>query len=265
MKEICKDLAEEQEVLDAIVADLDDASWNTPTPAEGWTVKDEISHLAFFDDRGRLAATDSESFNKHIEEVMKDIQAFMGQDINTGRGMTIAELLEWWRHERSALVSALESMDPKFRVPWYGPPMSAKSHATARLMETWAHGQDIVDALGVQRPPSDRLRHIAHLGFRTFGWSFTNHQMEVPTIPVRLELTGPSGEQWTWGPEEADNIVRGPAEDFCLVVIQRRNIADTNIIAEGETAHQWMSIAQCFAGPGTTGPKPGTFPKRGSK
>jgi uncharacterized protein (TIGR03084 family) len=264
MKEICTDLAEEHAVLDAIVADLDEAAWNTPTPAEGWTIKDQISHLAYFDNRARLAATDREGFAEHIKEVLKDIQGFKEHYINTGRSMSIPELLEWWREERTSLVSALESLDPKFRIPWYGPPMSTKSHATARLMETWAHGQDIVDALGVHRPPTDRLRHIAHLGFTTFGWSFSNHKMEVPDTPVRLELTSSSGEPWTWGPEQAENIVRGPAEDFCLVVIQRRNIADTDIIIQGDIASQWMSIAQCFAGPGTIGPKPGTFPKRQS-
>ena len=143
--------------------------------------------------------------------------------------------------------------------------MSAKSHVTGRLMETWAHGQDIVDALEVHRPPTDRLRHIAHLGFTTFGWSFSNHNMEVPDTPVRLELTSSSGEPWTWGPEQAENIVRGPAKDFCLVIIQRRNVADTDIVTERDIASKWMSIAQCFAGPPTIGPKPGTFPKRGSQ
>ena len=263
MKAICTDLAAEHAVLDAIVADLNETAWNTPTPAEGWTIKDQIIHLAYFDDRARLAATDPEAFAEHIKEVMKDTQGFREQYLNSGRSMTIPKLVERWRQERTSLVSVLETLDPKFRIPWYGPPMSAKSHATARLMETWAHGQDIVDALGVHRPPSERLRHIAHLGFTTFGWSFSNHKRDVPNTPVRLELTSPSGEPWTWGPQQTENIVRGPAEDFCLVVIQRRNVADTEITTQGDIASQWMSIAQCFAGPPTIGPRPGTFPKRG--
>ena len=262
MKDICRDLAEEHAVLDAIVADISEDAWETPTPAEGWSVRDEIAHLAYFDDRANIAAIDQDTFNKHMQEVVKDIESFIGTDIRKGRGMSIPELLEWWRRERSALVKALEPLAPKFRIPWYGPPMSAKSHATARLMETWAHGQDIVDALGAHRPPTDRLRHVAHLGFTTFGWSYSNHQKEVPDKPVRLELISPSGELWTWGPEEAENIVRGPVEDFCLVVIQRRHVDDTDIMTEGDVAREWMLIAQCFAGPGTIGPKPGTFPNK---
>ncbi len=264
MKEICRDLKGEHAALDVIVADLDEATWNKPTPAEGWTIRDEISHLAYFDDRAKLAANNPEAFKEHLNEMMKDIESFSGTDRRKGGGMTAPELLAWWRQESASLAQILEPFDPKFRVPWYGPSMSARSHATARLMETWAHGQDIVDTLGAHRPPSDRLRHVAHLGFSTFGWSFSNHGMEVPNKPVRLELTSPSGERWTWGPEEADNTVRGPVEDFCLVIIQRRNVADTDIVAEGDIAGQWMSIAQCFAGPGTFGPKPGTFQKRGT-
>jgi uncharacterized protein (TIGR03084 family) len=139
--------------------------------------------------------------------------------------------------------------------------MSALSFATARLMEVWAHGQDVADALGIERVPTDRLRHIAHLGVATFGWSFTSRRMKVPDSPVRVEITSPSGELWTWGPETAGDIVRGPAEDFCLVVVQRRNPADTRLAIEGATARQWMSIAQTYAGPPGAGRKPGMFAK----
>ena len=264
MKQVCKDLAEEHAALDTIVADIEETAWKTPTPAEGWDIKDEIIHLAYFDDRARLAATDPEAFNNHLKESSKNVEGGMRQEICNLRDMAIPKLLEWWRQERTSLVKALESFDPKFRVPWYGPSMSARSHATARLMETWGHGQDIVDALGVRRTPTDRLRNVAHIGFSTFGWSFSNHDMEVPEKPIRLELTSPSGEHWTWGPETAENIVRGPAEDFCLVAIQRRNVADTAIVTEGEIASKWMSISQAFAGPGTIGPKPGSFSKNGT-
>ena len=135
--------------------------------------------------------------------------------------------------------------------------MSAISFATARLMETWAHGQDIVDALGIVRKPTDRLRHIAHMGASTFAWSYAVRQMEVPDTKVRVDLTGPSGDLWTWGPEEAKDRVKGPAEDFCLVVVQRRHFSDTNLIITGDTARQWISIAQAYAGPAGSGRKPG--------
>jgi uncharacterized protein (TIGR03084 family) len=128
-------------------------------------------------------------------------------------------------------------------------------------METWAHGQDVADALGIERVPTDRLRHIAHLGVATFGWSYSIRQMEVPDSPVRVEITSPSGELWTWGPEKANDIVKGSAEDFCLVVVQRRTLADTQLVIKGATARQWMSIAQTYAGLPGAGRKPEMFSK----
>ncbi|HMK65341.1 MAG TPA: maleylpyruvate isomerase family mycothiol-dependent enzyme, partial [Thermodesulfobacteriota bacterium] len=134
---------------------------------------------------------------------------------------------------------------------------SALSFATARLMETWAHGQDVFDALRLKRVNTDRIRHIAHLGVTTFGWSYRNRGLEVPQKSVRVELTAPSGELWTWGPEESSEKITGPADDFCLVVTQRRHLADTALEAKGNVAVDWMSKAQCFAGPATNGPKAG--------
>jgi uncharacterized protein (TIGR03084 family) len=259
MERICADLASEHQELDDIVADLDETGWNTMTPAENWTVKDQIRHLAYFDDRARLSATEPEAFKKFLAEVMHDLDGYMKYLNSVGQDLTTAELLKWWRDERTALVESLRPMDRKTRLPWYGPDMSALSHATARLMETWAHGQDIVDALGITRKPTDRLRHVAHIGVTTFGWSYVNRQMEIPAVPVRVELKAPSGELWFWGPEAADNIVKGSALDFCLLVTQRRHRADTNLEITGQTANEWMSIAQAFAGPPGPGRKAGMF------
>jgi uncharacterized protein (TIGR03084 family) len=262
MKALCTDLADEHEELDAMVADLDDSQWNILTPAEGWTIKDQIRHLAYFDDRARLSATDPKAFKQYLMEILQNLNAFYKCLEDVGKNSTPAELLEWWRKERRGLIEALEPMDRKARLPWYGPDMSALSFATARLMETWAHGQDIADALGVVRTPTDRLHHSTHLGVTTFGWSYVNRQLEVPGIPVRIELTGPSGDLWTWGPIEAKNLVKGSAEDFCLVVTQRRHVDDTNLITEGPVARHWMTIAQAFAGPPGSGRKPGMFVKK---
>ena len=259
MKEICADLAMEQEELDAVVADLDEAGWNTMTPAEGWTIKDQIRHLAYFDDRARLAATDPEAFKAYLQKSFQDLDAYLKHLENTGKDLSGAKTLEGWRRENRALIEAIAPMDRKTRLPWYGPDMSVMSSATARLMETWAHGQDVVDALGLTRQPTDRLRNVAHLGVRTFGWSFVNRQMEVPETPIRVELTGPSGDLWTWGPDEAENSVKGPAEDFCLVVVQRRHLDDTGLIVSGEIAKQWMLLSQAFAGPPGEGRKAGMF------
>jgi uncharacterized protein (TIGR03084 family) len=193
--------------------------------------------------------------------MLQDPNAMVKHMETTGKDLTAEETLKWWREERSALLEVLAKMDRKTRLPWYGTAMSAMSFATARLMETWAHGQDVVDALGIIRKPTDRLRHIAHLGVSTFGWSFANRNMEIPGTPVRVELTGPSGGIWSWGPEEAEDRVKGAAEDFCLVVVQRRHVADTDLIVRGDIAQQWMSIAQAYAGPPAEGRKPGEVSK----
>ena len=261
MEQICNDLAMEQEELDAVVANLDESGWETMTPSEGWDIKEQIRHLVYYENRANLAASDQEAFKQWIEEMKQDPNKMTKHVETTGKDLTAEETLNWWREERRALLEALSKMDRKSRIHWYGPALGAMTFATARLMETWAHGQDVVDALGIQRKPTDRLRHIAHMGVSTLKFSYANRNMEAPDTPVRVELSGPSGDTWSWGPEEATDRVGGPAEDFCLVAVQRRHVADTNLIVTGETAQQWMSIAQAFAGPPTEGRKPGIFPK----
>lgn len=263
MEKICKDLKDEYESLDAMVAGLDGAGWGTKTDFFNWSVKDEIAHIAFFDGTARLSATDPESFNEHVKALFSGQAEAMDQ-LGLLKKMAIPDLLQYWREARNTMVTALSLLGPKDRLPWYGPSMSAVSFATARLMETWAHGQDVVDTLDLNRPATDRLYHIAHLGNITFGWSFSNRQAEVPKDKVRVELTSPSGELWTWGPEEARDSIRGSALGFCLVVTQRRHYLDTDLVVTGDAAEKWMSVAQCFAGPPELGPGPGKYPKMGT-
>jgi len=261
MKALCADLAWEQDSLDERVSGLTPAAWLTLAPCGNWTVKDEICHLAYFDYTARLSATDPAAFQRHLVEDLgriKNMDEATEITLAKGRAMATGDLLAWWRQERRQLVEALVRLAPKERLPWYGPPMSARSFASARLMETWAHGQDIYDVLGLERPPSPGLRHIAHLGVTTFGWSFANRGMPVPETSVHVELTAPSGEIWSWGDEAATQRISGPAVDFCLVAIQRRHVDDTALVVIGEVARQWMELAQCFAGPPTLGPAAGT-------
>jgi uncharacterized protein (TIGR03084 family) len=258
MKDLIRDLAEEYESLDGVVAPLARERWNLETPFASWTVRDEISHLAFFDAAARLTATDPGGFSRHLDE-LSTLRDPFEDTLAKGRALSTADLLSWWRSERAGLLSAFSSLDPKTRLAWYGPPMSARSLATSRIMETWAHGQDILDALGRSRLPTDRLRHIAHLGVSTFSWSFLNRGMTPPVAPVRVELSGPSGERWSWGPTDAADRIRGSAEDFCLVVTRRRHPDDTALETTGASARQWMPVAQAFAGPPAEGPKPGRF------
>jgi uncharacterized protein (TIGR03084 family) len=242
------------------MAGIDEAAWDAPTPAPGWSVRDQISHLAFFDGVTVTALTDPDAFGVLRDEIMRDLTGYVEAVGERGRGRSGAEMLEWFGSERGSLVTALGKVDPSTKVPWFGPSMSAASKATARIMETWAHGQDIVDALGLDRPPTDRLEHVCHIGVRAFPNSYRANGRDVPDAAIRVELTGPSGQTWTWGEEGATDSVRGPALDFCLVVTQRRHVADTSLVVEGPVATEWMSIAQAFAGPPGTGRQPGQFP-----
>jgi len=261
MNQICQDLKDEYDALDAIVKDLNDDTWLMETPFFNWTIKDEISHLAYFDRAAYYSATDQEAFQKDMEEMLVGFVDYsqMHKSVNAvGGKLSTQELLAWWRGNRKKLIDAYSALSPKERLPWYGPTMSAKSSATARLMETWAHGQDIVDRLNISRKATKRLHHIAHIGVNTFQWSYKNRQLTPPEHPVYVLLNGPSGEIWEWGPSDAANQVIGDAQDFCLVVTQRRNIADvTSIKAKGDIARQWMQIAQAFAGPAETPPQAG--------
>ena len=261
---ICDDLAAEQADLDRLVAPLDAAGWATPTPAEGWTVHDQVGHLAFFDHEARSALTDPEGFAAGLLEIAGDPGGYMDRSVGTGRAKPPTELLQWWRDERRQLLEAARAADPTMRVPWYGPPMSVASFVTARLMETFAHGQDVADALGVEREPTARLRHVAHLGVRARSFNYGQHGREVPAQEVRVELRAPDGSAWSWGPEGAPDRVTGDALDFCLVTTQRRHIDDTDLRVEGDLAREWMRIAQAFAGPPGPGRRPGQFPKRSS-
>ena len=255
--ELVADLAAEHEALDSVVGSLSDEQWVTPTPSPGWSVRDQIGHLTYFDGTAALAVTDEAAFKSSMQDLFTKAGEADGLDGATlHRHLSSSELLDSWRTNRTHLIEVAGGLAEDARLPWYGPSMSAKSFLTARLMETWAHGQDVVDAVNGKRPPSDRLRHIAQLGFITRGWSYKNRKLEPPDTPVRVALTSPNGETWRFGPDDADEVVRGTAEDFCLVVTQRRHVDDTGLDCVGEAARDWMEKAQAFAGGATDGPAP---------
>lgn len=244
------DLAAEGEDLDRLVAPLGGAGWATPTPAEGWSVRDSIVHL-HRSDGAALAALRGEDLAAYVDGVLAP--SYAGSD---------AALLADWRAGRTSLLAALEALPAGTRIPWFGPPMGAASFVTARLMETWAHGQDVADALAVRRLPTARLRHVADLGVRTRGWSYALAQREIPAVEVAVALTAPDGATWTWGPPGAADRVTGSALSFCLLVTQRRHRDDLpNLVAQGDAAAEWLSLAQAYAGsPGARRP-PGAPPR----
>jgi uncharacterized protein (TIGR03084 family) len=258
--DITADLAAEHADLDELLADLPPETWAETTPSPGWTIADQVGHLAYFDRTASQAITDPAAFKATAVAMLASIEA-SGADttLDEPRGMSASELLGWWRDGRSRLIDAAGTLAEDTRLPWFGPAMSGKSFLTARLMETWAHGQDIADTLGETRAPSDRLRHIAQLGFITRGWSYANRGMPVNETPVRVQLAAPSGATWTWGPDDATESVVGTAEAFCQVATQRRDVADTDLVVRGDAAAEWMAIAQAFAGGATDGPTQRSF------
>jgi uncharacterized protein (TIGR03084 family) len=258
VSEVLDDLVAEQQSLDDIVSPLDAPQWKLATPSPGWTVADQIGHLAYFDANAALAIVDPDSFQDAMAMLLSGGDNRSGDDITLGpfRSMSPGELLAAWRSNRVALAAAGATLANDSRIAWYGPSMGAKSFLTARLMEAWAHGQDIVDAIGATRQPTDRLRHIAQLGFITRGWTYINRGLDVPSTPVSVALTSPSGDTWSFGPADATESVTGPALDFCLVTTQRRHVDDTDLVVTGTSARDWMEKAQLFAGPPSDGPAP---------
>jgi uncharacterized protein (TIGR03084 family) len=240
--DVLHDLRLESGELDDLVAPLDD--WSTPTPAEGWTIGHQIAHLAWTDQASLLAITDPAGFTAGLAGFDEHTV-----DKAADEGARHPDLLARWRAGRDQLAEALAAVPEGEKLVWFGPKMSPTSMATARLMETWAHGQDVADALGVVREPSERLRHVAHIGVRTIAFSFLVNSLAPPTDPVRVELAAPSGGLWTWGPEDAENRITGRALDFCLLVTQRRHRDDLDVTAVGPVAREWLPLAQAFAGP----------------
>jgi uncharacterized protein (TIGR03084 family) len=255
------DLAAEQEALDDRVANLAADQWGTPTPAAGWDVADSISHLTFFDASASLALADEPAFDAHLKHLLAHPDD--GLDVALGRSVTPSELLRSWRAGRAEMRGraaalarkAAESGERPARVPWYGPAMSLGSFVTARLMETWAHGQDVADALGLPPVTTPRLRHVIHIGVAARPFAFRVHDMEDPGDPILVRTHDPSDESdvWSFGPTDAADTISGSAVDLALVFTQRRHHADTDVRATGATAEAFLAVAQAFAGPAGPG------------
>ena len=250
------DFLAETEALAGLLAPLPDAAFDEATQFKGWTVNDVIRHLHFWNRAAGLQLTDE-----------AELVRLLGATSGAG-GMRAVErevvrasgqaLRAEWLATAGDIAALYATADPKARLKWAGPDMSARSSITARLMETWAHGQEVYDHLGIERVDGDRIRNIAHLGVSTFGWTYQVRRMEIPPAVPFVRLTAPSGAVWTWGQESAPDSVSGSATEFCQVVTQVRNVADTGLDVRGHIAQKWMSMAQCFAGAAEPPPAPGT-------
>jgi uncharacterized protein (TIGR03084 family) len=256
VERVIADLAAEHAGLAGLIENIDEEAWRTITPADGWDVADSVSHLHFFDIRAALAIRDAEGFARDTREMMAGFAAGGDPSVARGRVVKGGQLFIDWQSESAALVAAGRSADKAVRVPWYGPSMSLASFLTARLMETWAHGVDVSDALGKPIVTSARLRHVCHIGFLARPNSYRARNMPVPDADIAVRLVAPDGSTWSWGSDDASEAITGTALDFALLVTQRRHVDDTALEATGAMAREWTTIAQAFAGPAGPGRAP---------
>ena len=253
---VVTDLAAESQQLDDWVRSLPPSDWRIVTTDEGWTVGHQIGHLAWTDETSLAAVTDRERFGELLQEGASDPEKFVDAAAAQWASEPTDELLRRWRSGRAALADALLQVPEGEKVPWFGPPMSSTSMASARMMETWAHARDVSTALGIEAPRDRRARHVAHMGVRVRDYAYLVRDMEPPGEQFRVELTGPDEAQWTWGPPDARQRVTGDGYDFALMATRRLHPDDANVQAVGHDAKVWLTIVQAFAGP------PGTDPLR---
>ena len=244
------DLREEGAALHDFLNTLGDDQWARQTPFKQRTVNWVVQHLHDADRWAVQSITDPDGFRAWMAE-----RAAKGPE--QAPPLQGRALLARWRAYFNDLCDALEAAPPDLRAPWFGPDMGVRMMATARQMETWAHGQDVFDLLGAKREHTDRIKNICHIGVRTYGWTFANRKLEPPAAPPHVRLDAPSGAVWTWNEPSEEALVAGSAVAFAHVVTQGRNIADCNLDVRGDAATAWMAIAQCFAGPPETPPPPG--------
>lgn len=253
------DFKDESAALAALVAPLSDEQYAQETLFKGWSINNILRHLHVWNIAASLSLTSEERFADFVKEMAEGIRGGRLPDFEEAylEGLSGQELRAVWVQKFEETAAQFADADPKLRVKWVGPDMSAISSITARLMETWAHGQAVYDLLGLDRADGDRIGNIVRLGINTYGWTFKTRKEEAPQPMPFVRLTAPSGKQWEYGEPSEDEYIAGSASEFCQVVTQCRNIADTQLQVTGANANQWMSIAQCFAGPPNEPPAPG--------
>jgi uncharacterized protein (TIGR03084 family) len=255
-----RDFLDECEALHAVLAAAPEDAWRVPTQFKGWTFDDIVGHLYLFDVVAETAARSRTEFEACYGDVVASARQGLTLRDHAERwlaGCRGRELLDRWRAQYVRLAGIARDFEPERRLAWAGPDMSARSFMSARQMEVWSHGQAVFDELGLERVEHDRLRNIAIMGVNTFGWTFAVHRRPVPPVKPYVRLLSPSGATWEWNDPAAADQVEGSAVEFCRVVTQTRNVRDTTLRISGPVAAEWMSMAQCFAGPPEQPPAPG--------
>jgi uncharacterized protein (TIGR03084 family) len=259
--DVFTDLAVEGDELDRLLDGLSPQEWGLPTPAKGWTIAHQIAHLAATFRLAGLAAADPEAFSALTATLSPDFDANVAHALSAYVNDPCEVLRARWRAERDTAVKALTALSPNAIVPWLVRPLPAAVLAAAGMMELFAHGQDVADTLGIHREATDRLEHLVAFAARVYDFGYLARGLKAPEAPFSFQITGPTGDTWHHGPDDAPNVISGPAQDFCLLVTRRRHPDDLTLSATGPHASHWLSIAQAYRGPAGPGRKPGEFSK----
>ncbi|MGH3760493.1 TIGR03084 family metal-binding protein [Actinophytocola sp.] len=259
-RDVIADLTAEAAAVEQLLDGLSDEDWTRPTPAPGWTVADQVAHLAFIFRLAGTAVADGETFKTMTAKVSaENSEAVVNGALAEFRDDPPEVLRNRWRIERDAAIKSLAAAPPDRPVPWLVRPLPPAVLASAGMMETFAHGQDIADALSRSREHTDRLWHLAWFATLTWDFGYQARGLPTPDVQFRYELTAPEGGTWEFGPVNAEQRITGPAEDFCLLVTRRRHRDDLAVTATGDIAEAWLDIAQAYRGPAGEGRRPGQF------
>jgi len=260
MSGLTTDLRAEAEALYALLGNQPEKSWGIATQFKDWTVWDVMAHLHLSDHMAMTTARSDHDFAALSAELMAYFQKGLGLQEYARDWLgdiTGPALLERWYSGFQEMCDQFDAYPSDARLKWFGPDMGVRMFATARQMETWAHGQEIYDLLGIERVNSNRVKNIVVIGVKTFGFAHKNRGLQVPEQEPYIELTSPSGDIWCFGDKDSASRVSGSAVEFAQVVTQTRNVADTSLAVSGKIAQNWMKIVQCFAGAPEDPPEPG--------
>ena len=257
-----QDFLKESKLLYDLLKNRDETDLDLITQFKNWSINDVIGHLYLFNVAAMKTVDGAKSFDNFFIpflQLLQKGQSMVQAQVPWLNGLSGHKLLHKWWNSCLELEKIYSVVDPKLRVKWAGPEMSARSSITARQMETWSHGHEVFDRLGKKREEGDHIKNIVHLGVSTYEWTFLNRKIQLPEIKPFVSLKLPYGAEITFNEQNENNFIKGSAVEFCQVVTQVRNISDTKLNVLGKTAINWMRYAQCFAG------KPEDPPKKGSR
>jgi uncharacterized protein (TIGR03084 family) len=244
-------LAAQDRELDDLVAPLDADGLAVGSRCPGWSAADVLLHLAQSNEMavasvaGRWDAAVAERAERLAGRVADDVEDLAAVMVEVDRTDPVAQR-DRWRASVAAVEAALGAADPAARVPWVAGEMAARTLTTTRLAEAWIHTVDVAVGLGVTVPATDRLWHIARLAWRTVPYALAQGGVAA-TGPVRFALTGPAGDPWAFGPDDAPTVIRGPAADLCAVAGQRATAAEVALRGEGPDADAVLRLVRTFA------------------